>query len=395
MSIYGGSISRFTARMASGLIGLECVNVGFYKRPAAGTSADSRHTHVEAHRTISQHLFFLPSCSPRGPMMLLLDLPSELLERILDVFIEIVPLSHAFRARSVCRFFASVINHALLAKTPSETLSHHLTHASARHRPEVLRTFLKKNLGTLILNHTRYPRGIPPNVPDFINYVVAELMEFVPTDGDTLAIHEQYQQDLIALTVSDNVKLHEDTMFDLLGIEKQPRGYLYDSSYYDMIDQRKLSPTQALCAAAAVGSLHAVEYTIQRGGQLLEASKGAYACPISAAAITNQQHVLELFIAHLEQAISEDLEQDSLKALEKILNRVIKDSIRSGKWEALSLLLGCYQRCAGCFPWDDTMNRYSAFWSWLIEASTLGCVETFTTLTTILEDIEYPPTTWT
>jgi ankyrin repeat protein len=162
-----------------------------------------------------------------------------------------------------------------------------------------------------------------------------------------------------------------------------------EGNYYDMVNQVKLSPTQALSAAAAIGNLRAVEHFVEKGGEILSttAHNGVYDRPMSAAATTGQLAVLGFCIEYFERAVCRL--PPNISDLEKVLDRSIKDVIKAANREALALLLDCYQRNARFFPAavHDKIGRYSVFWTWFTDASRFGCVNTFTTLITKIESM--------
>jgi len=254
--------------------------------------------------------------------MLLLGLPSELFNSILEHYSEAALLDEVFRTRLVCSksprcqyrpsplitlgSFAAVLNHQLLAKTPIKKYLAFMESAGLQlHQAKSPFQFVVDHAETYLLNRIRSQDGYLDIFPAFINKLVDVLMRFNLPDDNVIELREQYILDLVRAVVATTPR---DRLRQGLAIWIKK----YLVAAYPRIVDPEIPLSDALAGAAAVGNFKAVAHFLNHTTDFLEQHFGYHVdhlpSVLEAAASTGKSVMIEYLLAKVKVGLETDNE---------------------------------------------------------------------------------------
>jgi len=252
--------------------------------------------------------------------MLLLGLPSEMLNSILEHYSEAALLDEVFRTRLVCSkspkcqyrlsqlmilgSFAAVLNHQLLAKTPIKKYLAFMELAGLQlHQAKSPFQFVVDHAETYLFNRIRSQDGYLDIFPAFINKLVDVLMRFNLPDDNVIELREQYILDLVRAVVATTPR---DRLRQGLAIWLKKD---LVAAYPRIVDP-EVPLSDALAGAAAVGNFKAVAHFLNHTTDFLEQHFGYHVdhlpSVLEAAASTGKSVMIEYLLAKVKMGLETD-----------------------------------------------------------------------------------------
>jgi len=239
----------------------------------------------------------------------LTDLPPELFEIVFFSFMEVADLAQVYRARAVCRTFASAIDQQLLTMTPYAAFQSY--YESARPRLASSRNgdgpykFLNANLEPLLLSHAKKPMGFGTSTV-FLNDIAQELLALVPIADRSNELHDQYKQDLCRALIGTTETKRFQSNDPVLTKANLPKWYTPSTAESTRLSTRdmwqKEKHNDLLAAAAAVGSERAVANYVALGGEILRTQR-CFRSPLAAAASTGKLDTVRFLLETITQDV--------------------------------------------------------------------------------------------
>ncbi|KAF2657035.1 hypothetical protein K491DRAFT_677529 [Lophiostoma macrostomum CBS 122681] len=106
----------------------------------------------------------------------LLDMPPEIVQKIIANHVSEVGVCEAWRGRQTCRTFASYIAEEIFARQPTKAFKEN-AHSE---------TFLRDQLAKFLIYRCRSLHGANPVLPQFIRDITARFMKTIGDDSDTM-----------------------------------------------------------------------------------------------------------------------------------------------------------------------------------------------------------------
>ncbi|KAF1843182.1 uncharacterized protein K460DRAFT_341031 [Cucurbitaria berberidis CBS 394.84] len=221
--------------------------------------------------------------------MELVELPPELLQRILELYVKNVGIIEAWGTRGTCRTFRSYIDYEVLSRP------HLNTYLSSK----AGRTILKKNMVGYVFHRSNNPTTFARDlVPKFIRAIMNELA--IATGNESEGAAQSIRHTLCKVLV----KYYKWTYFALTTIPSTALGI--SKLQHITID----NVPNRVAAAAAAGNLQAIRTFAEEDRSSIWGKSVAFGYPLVAATYAGHFHVVKAFVI---QFIT-DLELDRLLA---------------------------------------------------------------------------------
>ncbi|KAF1935252.1 ankyrin [Clathrospora elynae] len=216
--------------------------------------------------------------------MELLDLPPELLERVMVLYVKKYGIVEAWKIRKICKTFSIHIDRVIFAEQPIS--------AFLRTKEHNARAILKNNLVSYLIHHTNNLAGAHKFLPDFLNGMLEGLLEGLANNEKKNMKRTAYLRLLCELLV----KRSGDTVWSFVTMTSAA-----STNKMSSIKFAKSIEISKVAAAAAVGSLDALRRGLQNDRQRLWEESDAFGYPLTLAAEGNHVEIVQAIVKSFEE----------------------------------------------------------------------------------------------
>ncbi|KAF2118043.1 ankyrin repeat-containing domain protein [Lophiotrema nucula] len=236
--------------------------------------------------------------------MELLDMPPEMVQRVVGCYVSKFGVVQAWKTRSICRTWREYVEYEVLARQP--------VRAFTRQGSLSGREILRHNMATFVAYRIKNPKGLNTFLPNFMNRMITALTQVAGDSND--ATQNEYAK-LLSHVFANT---YEHAYHLIIVNPTKPINANKAAGFAEGMS------ANLIAAAAAIGSLDAIRHFVAQDSKALWDKSVAFGYPLAAAALAGRDDMVMILYKHLLAVRKAGADKSTYKCLTPAIDAAIR-----------------------------------------------------------------------